>query len=78
MALLDFLVEKGIIDKKNVKKISDELQTSGRSIDVVLADNDVLSNEILQAKSEYYKVPIKDLSQTEVPFDILKYIIRCI
>ncbi|HRY31274.1 MAG TPA: GspE/PulE family protein [Candidatus Paceibacterota bacterium] len=74
MALLDFLVEKGIVDKKNVKKINDEIKSSGEPLDSVLLKNNVFSQDLLQAKSEYYKLPIANLADQQVPFEILKYI----
>ena len=74
MAFLDFLIEKEIIDKKIVSQIKEELKNSGESIDDVLLKNNVLPKKILEAKSEYYNVPIKNMSDSNVPFDILKYI----
>ncbi len=74
MALLDFLVEKGIIDKKDVKKISDEIKTSGEPLDSILTRNNVLPSELLEAKSEYYNVPVGNVGNKEIPFDVLKYI----
>ncbi len=74
MALIDFLVEKGIVDEKKVKNINDEIKNSGESLEVVLNKNGISSKDILEAKSEYYKIPIGDLTDKQIPFDILKYI----
>jgi type IV pilus assembly protein PilB len=74
MALLDFLVEKGIVDKINVKKIIDEVKTSGESLDSILSKNNISPKQLLNAKSEYYNVPIGNIGSQEIPFEILKYI----
>ncbi len=74
MAFTDFLVEKKIIDKKNVNKIKDELKKNGGDIDAVLAKNNILPRTTIEAKSEYYNVPIKELEGVQVPFEILEYI----
>jgi type IV pilus assembly protein PilB len=74
MSFVDFLVEKGIADESAVKKINDEMKSSGASVDAVLDKMDLPKDQILQAKSEYLNVPIKDLSNTQVPYEILKYV----
>lgn len=74
MALLDFLVEKGIVDSDSANKINDDISNSGKTLEEVLAARNIPSGQVLQAKSEYYNVPLRALEQTEVPFDLLKYI----
>jgi len=74
MAFLDYLIEKQIVDPKSVNKIKDELKNSADSLNSVLMANDVMPQQILQSKSEYYNVPIRTLGDSNVPFDILKYI----
>ncbi len=73
MAFLEYLTEKGIVTQTNLQPIKDAV-LSGTPIDVALKDNGLLPEDVLKYKSEYYNVPIKDLSRTNVPFDILKYI----
>ena len=73
MAFLEYLVEKDIVSQENLKQIK-EAVSKGTTLEVALKDNGLSSKEILENKSEYYNVPIKDLSNTNVPFDILKYI----
>lgn len=73
MAFLEYLTEKGIVTQANLQPIKDAV-SSGTPLDVALKDNGVLPENVLKYKAEYYNVPIKDLSKTNVPFDILKYI----
>jgi type IV pilus assembly protein PilB len=73
MAFLEYLIEKDIVSEANLKQIK-EAVANGTALDKALKDNGVLPEIILEKKSEYYKVPIKDLSKTNVPFEILKYV----
>jgi len=73
MAFLEYLIEKDIVSQANLKQIKDAV-ASGTVLDIALKNNGVLPETILEKKAEYYKVPIKDLSKTNVPFEILKYV----
>ena len=73
MAFLEYLVEKDIVSQENLKQIK-EAVSKGTLLEIALKDNGVTPAVILENKSAYYNVPIKDLSNTNVPFDILKYI----
>jgi type IV pilus assembly protein PilB len=73
MAFLEYLIEKGIVSQENLKQVK-EAVANGTVLEEALKDAGVTSTAILENKSSYYNVPIKDLSNTNVPFDILKYI----
>jgi type IV pilus assembly protein PilB len=73
MAFLEYLIEKDIVSQANLKQIKDAV-ASGTVLDIALKNNGILPETILEKKAEYYKVPIKDLSKTNVPFEILKYV----
>ncbi len=74
MPFLEFLVEKGLLDKKNVSRVQKQLTESDVSIDEALKASGVTPEQILNARSEFFNVPSRSLGDTEVPFDILKYI----
>jgi type IV pilus assembly protein PilB len=74
MSILEYLVEKKLLDPKSIANIKTEVRTSGKSLDEVLEQNGLDSTSLMEAKSEYYGVPVRNLGETEVPFDILKYI----
>lgn len=74
MSILEYLAEKKLLDKKSISEIKEEIRNSGRSIDDILEERGLDNSSVMEAKSEYYNVPVKDLDDTEVPFDILKYI----
>jgi type IV pilus assembly protein PilB len=74
MSILEYLVEKNLLDKKSVADIKGEIRSSGKTIDEILEEKGVDSTSLMEAKSEYFGVPVRNLGETEVPFDILKYI----
>jgi type IV pilus assembly protein PilB len=73
MAFLEYLVEKDIVSQENLKQIKESVD-KGTLLEIALRDAGITSEAILENKSAYYNVPIKDLSKTNVPFEILKYI----
>jgi type IV pilus assembly protein PilB len=74
MTFIDFLVEKGILDKKSAADIKKDVVDSGSSLEEKLEERKIEIGEIVKAKSDFYGVPIRDLSNTNVSSDILKYI----
>lgn len=75
MPFLEFLIEKGLLDKKTASRVQKQLSESNdATLEDVLKSNGVMSEQILSARSEFFNVPARELGDTEVPFDILKYI----
>ncbi len=74
MTILDFLVQKKLIEQDDIGKIEGEMRTGEITLEEALIRHGVLPTDFLSAKSEYYKVPIKNMTNVDVPFDILKYI----
>ena len=74
MTFIDFLVEKGILDRKSGEDVRKDVTESDSSLDKKLEVRKIDPQEIIQAKSDFYGVPIKDLSNTNVSSEILKYI----
>ncbi|HMP67283.1 MAG TPA: GspE/PulE family protein [Candidatus Paceibacterota bacterium] len=74
MALIDFLVEKKIINQNDAEKIIAETSRSGENISTVLLKHDINPQKLLELKSEYYKIPIGKADAKSIPFDLLKYV----
>ncbi|MDD5318754.1 MAG: GspE/PulE family protein [Candidatus Pacebacteria bacterium] len=74
MNFLDVLVSKKILSKDDANYVRQEAESGERSIEEVLRDREISPNEILLAKSEALKIPMKNLEGKEVPFEVLKYI----
>ncbi|MFA7194067.1 MAG: GspE/PulE family protein [Candidatus Paceibacterota bacterium] len=74
MSILEYLVEKNLLDKKSIADIKEEIRSSGKSLDDVLESRGVDTSSLMEAKSEYFNVPVRNLEDAEVPFEILRYI----
>jgi type IV pilus assembly protein PilB len=74
MSILEFLAEKELLDKKNIASLKESMRASSKSIDELLIEQGVDAQALMAAKSEYYNMPSRDLTNAEVPFDILRYI----
>lgn len=74
MDFIDFLLKEGKITKDISNKIKKDLSQTEASLEEVLKKNGLLPSEIIKSKGEFFNIPIRDLSNTQVPFDILKYI----
>lgn len=74
MSIIDFFAQKKLIDQDEVDKIKKEMRESNISLDEALTRHGIMPTDLIKAKSEYYKVPYKDLSNVDVPFDVLSYI----
>lgn len=74
MSILEFLAEKELLDKKSIASLKEAVRSSTKTLDELLAEQGVKPDELMAAKSEYYNMPSRDLTNVEVPFDILRYI----
>ncbi|MES3005224.1 MAG: GspE/PulE family protein [Patescibacteria group bacterium] len=74
MDITQILVQKGILDAKNLPAINEEVASSGLTIEEVLIKRGVKPHDILIAKGEYFDIPVKNISEEEVSPKILEYI----
>jgi type IV pilus assembly protein PilB len=74
MTFLEFLVDKGILNQKSVPIVRSELEQNGISLDESLKHQGLTPDQVITAKSEYYNIPVRRLSDENIPFDILKYV----
>ncbi|MDA8611344.1 GspE/PulE family protein [Candidatus Pacebacteria bacterium] len=74
MSILEYLAEKKLLDAKSVSSVKEEIRTSDKNLDDVLEERGIEHADLMQAKSDYYNMPVRDLSEVEVPFEILRYI----
>lgn len=74
MTILDILVQKKIVDKKDSAAISEEIRLTGETLEQVLTKHGVKTSDILEARGDYLGVPVRSLKDQTIPFDILKYI----
>ena len=74
MDILEILVKKGVLPKKEIKPVTDEAVSSGITIEEVLIKRGVSPHDILIAKGEYFDVPTKSLVGQDVSEKTLYYI----
>ena len=74
MALLDFLVQKGLIEQSQSEEILNESEKKGLKVEEVLESKGVDKKQLLELKGEYLNIPAKSLESQVVSFDILKYV----
>ncbi len=72
--LLPLLVQKGLLEEKDVSTINEEVASSGRPLDEVLSEHGVSARDILAAKGEHWEIPTRSLEGVTVPFSTLEYI----
>src|SRR4030042_88916 len=75
MALIDKLLEKGLIDKEKVSALQLEVRGSGKKIEELILEQELVSESILfRAKSEDLKIPLKEAEVEEVSLKTLESI----
>ncbi|MDO8579453.1 MAG: ATPase, T2SS/T4P/T4SS family, partial [bacterium] len=74
MSILDILVQKKAIEKKEAVALAEEMRLTGETVEQVLKKHGLKNDDILSAKGEALGVPARLLRDQTIPFDILKYI----
>ncbi|MDP4020735.1 MAG: GspE/PulE family protein [Candidatus Adlerbacteria bacterium] len=74
MQLLQTLSDKGVVDAARRAEIEAELQKPGSTEEAVLEKAGVSSKDILIAKGEYYGLPTREIGETAVSFDVLRFV----
>lgn len=74
MSFVNFLATKNLISENQIPLIKDAIKKGERSLDNVLIGMGLPTDAILKAKGEYYNVPYRSIQDSNVPFDVLKYI----
>lgn len=75
MDIIDFLIQKNILDEEKAKRISTEAESSGKKPEEVILENEIVDEEVLfQAESEMLKMPIRRVEVQDVPFKALQLI----
>ncbi len=74
MDIIQILVQKGLLDKKDVDSIKEEAVSLGLTLEQALIKRGITPHDILLAKGEYFDIPTKNLSNIVITEKILKYI----
>ncbi len=73
MAILDTFVEQGIIKQDTLPTLMKRIQ-EGVPLEAALLELGIKKEEILRVRGVYYNLPVRDLEEKGVAFEILKYI----
>ncbi|HJO89857.1 MAG: GspE/PulE family protein [Candidatus Pacebacteria bacterium] len=74
MNLLSVLAEKNIINEGDIPLIKEEAKESGETIEKVLENRGIDPDITLKTKGEHLNVPIWNLGNKRIPFEVFKYI----
>lgn len=74
MSLLDILAKNGVIEKRQISSIHEKMESSNEDIDDVLIGMGVSEDDILNAKGEYYALPISKVDLSLINEKLLEYI----
>ena len=68
MGIIDVLVNKGLLNKRDITEIRSELSASGQTLESVLVKRGVNARDILNAKGESVGIPTAELANPHIPF----------
>ena len=75
MTLLEYLIEKRVIDKKQASSLEYDVKVSGKKEEEIIVEKGIVSENLLFTfKSENLKIPLKKVIPEEVPLEILELI----
>lgn len=75
MSFLEVLAKKGVIESGQIGEIKNRAKEEHNgNIEDTLIDAGVQEEKILEAKGEYFGIPIRKINTEETSFDALKYI----
>jgi len=73
--LLEELLKKGLITKKEFVSVEYEIKTSNRKEEELILEKDLVSEDVLFAlKSKILNIPLREISIEEINLDTLKFI----
>jgi len=75
MTLIQYLIKKGVIDKKQASSLEYDLKISGKKEEEVIVEKGLIPEDLVfEMKSENLKVPVRKVAPEEVPLEILELI----
>jgi type IV pilus assembly protein PilB len=74
MTLLEYLVDKGMLNDAGVNAVRSEIDKNGLSFEEALKHVGLTAEQVITAKSEYFGVPIKSIGDETIPFEILRFV----
>ncbi|MEK7095332.1 MAG: ATPase, T2SS/T4P/T4SS family [Patescibacteria group bacterium] len=73
MNITDILLTKNLISKDDIREIKRRI-SNGDSLDQILVERGVKTEDILSARGEFLNIPVRSLGEATVPYEALEYI----
>lgn len=73
MSVLDILLQKKLITKDDIRDIRKQTGT-GATLDEALLAHGVKPDDIIMARGEFLDIPVRNITEGSIPFDVLEYI----
>lgn len=74
MLFIDVLLNKGVINQETLSDIYRISRENGKSLESVLMEKGVKSEDIIKAKGESLNMPYRVITDAKIPFDVLRYV----
>lgn len=74
MDLLKLLSDSGMVDQALVPELEAEAKKGGTALETLLQKEGLQLKDILETKGKFYGLPVREVGEKSVPFDILRYI----
>ncbi len=74
MNFLTLLADQGVLDRARIAELEQELTKPGAQEEAVLQKAGVALKDILKVKGDYFGIPTREVGESSVPFDILRFI----
>ncbi|OGZ20718.1 MAG: hypothetical protein A2654_01230 [Candidatus Nealsonbacteria bacterium RIFCSPHIGHO2_01_FULL_43_31] len=75
MTLTQYLIKKGVVDKKQAAGLEYDVKVSGRKEEEVIVEKGIIPEDLVfELKGENLKVPVRKVSAEEVPLETLELI----
>ncbi|PIP86706.1 hypothetical protein COV42_02590 [Candidatus Campbellbacteria bacterium CG11_big_fil_rev_8_21_14_0_20_44_21] len=74
MGFLQILSQKKLIKETEIADVEKEAVKEGKSLEFVLIQRGINPAQILEAKGDYFSVPVRVIDDQKIPYEILKII----
>jgi len=72
--ILQILVQRAVIDEQTAREVQAQMDESGKTLEDVLRSRGIPDKAILEARGEYWNIPVRELGKGAVSYDALQYI----
>lgn len=74
MSFVDHLVQQGVVNQYQLEDIQKAVNAAGGNVEAALAQFGLDEKRLADLKSEYYKMPYREVDQQLIPFEAMQFI----